>query len=81
MMNEDATLTDILIPGGKSPPLYLLPARTTANKTLDTAAPLYPKLRAIIDGAVAVQGSGLGRSLRKMGATINDDPRMRLPKP
>jgi thiamine pyridinylase len=81
MMNEDATVTAILLPGEKKPPLYLLPARTTANKTLDASAPLYPKLRAIIDGAVPVQGAELGRRLRKMGASINDDPKMRVPKP
>jgi thiamine pyridinylase len=78
MMNDDSMLTSILLPGGKQPPLYLLPARTTLNKALDEQAPLYPKLRAIIDGAVAVQGLELGRHLRMIGAAI--DPKMRPAK-
>ena len=70
MMNEDATFLKILLPGGKQPPLYLLPARATVNPALDGAAPLYPKLRSVIERAVAVPGSQLGRQLRAMGKVI-----------
>jgi thiamine pyridinylase len=81
MMNEDSTLTAILLPGGKQPPLYLLPARVTANAVLDSAAPLYPKLRSVVEGAVAVRGPQLGRQLRAMGKAIDQDPKMRTAKP
>jgi len=81
MMSEDSMLRAILLPGGTQPPLYLLPAKTTLNDALDELGPLYPKLRSIMDGAVAVQGLELGRHLRKMGASLSDDPKMRPSKP
>jgi thiamine pyridinylase len=77
-LNSDETFLKAVMPRWMQPSRYLLPARARiyGNAELLNAAPLYPKLKAIIEKAVTPTGPQLNDKLRAFGKTLDDN----LPK-
>lgn len=71
-MNSDATYRMILLSEGPAP-AYLLPAKRSLYGDADVlkVAHLYPKLKGIIESAVAPYDSRLNESLRQLGSAID----------
>jgi thiamine pyridinylase len=69
----------ILVPGYGQAPRYLLPALTAlyTDKNLISVAPLYTRLYAAVQQAVAVRGKLLNSNLREIGRTLDKE---KLPK-
>lgn len=74
-MVSDATYHAALVPGYGEAPRYLLPARGSwyANAEVTRSAPLYGRLRELIEAGETVSTPNLNTTLRTIGARLDDD--------
>lgn len=74
-LTSDEMFLEAVMPKYMQPSRYLLPARASIynNQELIKQAPLYPKLRAIIEKAVTPTGEKLNDKLRAFGEKLDSD--------
>jgi hypothetical protein len=73
-MNDDNVYMSILLPQD-GVPAYLLPAKASlySRQDLLSHAPLYPKLRSIIESSEVPSDLGLNEELRNIGRRVDKD--------
>lgn len=74
-LTSDEMFLEAVMPKYMQPSRYLLPARASvySNQELIKQAPLYPKLRAIIEKAVTPTGEKLNDKLRAFGEKLDSN--------